>query len=578
MPRKLLLLISLLSFSFLVSAQPDTRAENSGADAAELEKLAVELLRETASDVGSLRSVENRISFNAELASLMWYHDEKESLAMYESVIADFRRLITQLDFEINSPRTAEDEDLEGALYSRYGASAAERKMRVAMAVRQQIALSLVEHAPELGFSFYYDVLSLISNPETRKRTEETDKYFEATLFKRMGEGKAAKAAEFGKMSLKNGIRNHHVELLYKIYRKDALKGIEFGAEILSRLKSDRTAVKEVEVYSSLLNFGGESLSELKPGKKALFEQNDLRDIAEQFARELLASKEEERSYMADTWSEQIDKFAPGKGAQIRAKYGVEKATHGLTNTAANVTAYDGSNVDGKLKTASDERAEREKAERKLFEEIGQLGSRELSAEERQKVIAQARSVIARTPGKEKKVMALNLLAVKVMTAGDTDLAAEIMSDAERFLNPQPKHYRDFLLRLMVASGYAETNPDRAFPLLQDTISSVNETIAAAIKVAEFMDAASEMVRDGEVQVGAFGGSMVREITGELGMAKSTLKALAKADFERTHALTNGFERIEVRVLAKMLVLRAVLQSDELLDNIETERPNGDAS
>ena len=34
--------------------------------------------------------MENRVSFNAELASLMWFHDEKEAKAMYGGVVADF--------------------------------------------------------------------------------------------------------------------------------------------------------------------------------------------------------------------------------------------------------------------------------------------------------------------------------------------------------------------------------------------------------------------------------------------------------------------------------------------------------
>jgi hypothetical protein len=66
-------------------------------------------------------------------------------------------------------------------------------------------------------------------------------------------------------------------------------------------------------------------------------------------------------------------------------------------------------------------------------------------------------------------------------------------------------------------------------------------------------------VDDGEVQVGAFGGSMMRDLTRGLGMVDGTLRSLAKADLVKTRALTNRFDRQEVRVLAKMLVLRAIM-------------------
>jgi predicted Mrr-cat superfamily restriction endonuclease len=52
-------------------------------------------------------------------------------------------------------------------------------------------------------------------------------------------------------------------------------------------------------------------------------------------------------------------------------------------------------------------------------------------------------------------------------------------------------------------------------------------------------------------------------MTRELNLADSTIRVLAIADFEKTKDLTNRFDRQEVRILAKMLVLRAVLGDDK---------------
>ena len=139
------------------------------------------------------------------------------------------------------------------------------------------------------------------------------------------------------------------------------------------------------------------------------------------------------------------------------------------------------------------------------------------------------------------------MLAAEVARAGDKELADQIMKDAESLVNPQPKNYEDYLLTWMLASGYASANPDKAFPLLQDTIARANDTLASFVKVAEFIDINGEIIEDGEVQVGAFGGSMVRGLTGELNMADSTIRILARADFYKTKDLTNRFERPEVR-------------------------------
>ena len=111
----------------------------------------------------------------------------------------------------------------------------------------------------------------------------------------------------------------------------------------------------------------------------------------------------------------------------------------------------------------------------------------------------------------------------------------------------------------MLASGYAESDPAKAFPILEGAIGRANDLIHAFIRVGEFIDVTEEMISDGEAQVGAFGGGMIRGLSRELGVAEATLATLIKADFGKTKALTNRFDRPEVRILAKMLVLRSIL-------------------
>src|SRR5207253_10765354 len=90
MPQKMLSLALLFILIGSAAGQTATPAKPAD-DTAKLEKDAVELLRETSIDVGRLRTLENRISFNSELASLMWFHDDKEARAMYGQVVAEFK-------------------------------------------------------------------------------------------------------------------------------------------------------------------------------------------------------------------------------------------------------------------------------------------------------------------------------------------------------------------------------------------------------------------------------------------------------------------------------------------------------
>jgi hypothetical protein len=111
----------------------------------------------------------------------------------------------------------------------------------------------------------------------------------------------------------------------------------------------------------------------------------------------------------------------------------------------------------------------------------------------------------------------------------------------------------------MLASSYSEINAEKAFPILEETVFRLNDTISAFIKVGEFIDVNGDIIEDGEVQVGTFGGEITNGLLRGIGQTDSTLTNLANHDFARTKALTDKFDRTEVRILAKMLVLRAVL-------------------
>lgn len=563
MSRKLIFLIFVLCAQFAFAQKAEDPKKNEEAE--KLKVKAVEFLRETSSELGRMRSIENRISFSAELASLMWFHDEKEAKVMFGSTINDFNFLLGQYDAQVNMLQMPVDEDAAPSfLFGMPARSPVERKFRIALAVRQQIAMSVAEHDAELAYNFFYNSASLITNPKFRAEIEMSDKNFEFQLMKQIAETNATKAAKFATASIKNGIDGNHVELLRKIYAKDPDQGVEFGAAMLSRIRSDKESVHGLYVFSSLLSFGSENLqASLKPGgKKAIYSRNDLRDLADQFARVLLDGKDEDSQYSALGFVEQIDKFAPGRGSQIRAKYAKPSISSGMGSAVSNsanvmrIASASGPNSNTAANSGADER--RQLAEKQLAEDMKKFG-KELPKEERDKVVANARKIISTTPGKDRKIIALSGLAAQVAKAGDRELADQIMLDAERLINPQPKNYQDFLYTWMVSSGYAEANPDKAFPMIENLIYRANETISAVVKVAEFIDVNEEIVDDGEVQVGMFGGSMVRGMTTNVGIANSTLMSLAKADFAKTRALTNTFDRIEIRILAKMMILRAVL-------------------
>jgi hypothetical protein len=583
MYQKLLALVLTLAIFQTAFAQSPTAPKPDEAEA-EFKKQTLLFLRETAGELNNLRSVENRISFASELAGLMWFEDEKEARAMFVSVSSDFKQLVMNYDSQLSQIElsSVEDEGGTGGGGLLFGGDDSdkgklERKMRIAMMVRQQVASSIAEHDPQLAFDFYYDSINAIANVARRKQYEGQDKYFEGKLLNEIAEKDAAKAAEMGRKSLANGVTYYHVDLLKKIYAKDADKGAEFADAVASKLKDRSSEPDDHSILSSILNLGIDNFEKTKKEgrkKKPMFTEQGLRDLSELLAQKLLEMDPEQGS-SAMAYVRTIEKFAPGRAAQIRNKFGRSGGIEGYGMGSGNsnsvvMTApplpptsagrnYGNSNASRPETETDRARAEKQKAEEQLMSDVAGLSTKKLPKEERDKVVAQARKIVSEMKGKDEKIMALSMLAAQVAKAGDKELASEIMKDAHALINPQPKNYKDFMYVWMLASGYAEADPEKAFPLLEDAILRLNDTITGVVRVAEFIDVAGEIVDDGEVQVGAFGGSMIRGMTNELGIVDGTLRSLAKADLVKTKNLTNSFDRPEVRVLAKMLVLRAIM-------------------
>src|SRR5688572_23321510 len=497
MYRKTLLLIIVLLFPTLVAAQAP-QEKNATEKTDKLRKDAVAFLRETLSDVNAMRSIENRISFTSELAGLMWFYDEREARAMYVTVITDFRDLIAKYDSQMNALPPATEDDAPGPMnfsfmvFDPTDRQRISRKFTVAMGVRQQIATSMAEHDPDLAFGFYYESSSLIVNPELRAQILPGETHFESQLLRQLAEKNPEKAAKFGKRSLEKGVNSYHIELLKKIYEKDADRGIEFADAIVARLKSETS--DNLSIISALIEFGGETLEGAgRPDSKApVFTAAELRELVEVVAQNILKRNAEDIAPAAAHLA-MIEKYLPGRAAQIRAKFKTGP-WKGYSNINANVSAFGvGDPSEEELRAygisnsnsnseAVRRREAAEKAEQELMDDVQNLAEKPLPKEERDKIIAQARKIISQTRGRDKKIPALSFLAAQVAKLGDKELAAEIMRDAERLVNPTPKNYQDFILSWMLATGYAVAEPDKAFPLLEETIGRANETLAAVVK------------------------------------------------------------------------------------------------
>lgn len=553
------LLASLILFlSTTVFSQNTAQKAN-----AELDAKAIEFLKSTSNEIGLLRTPENRISFNSELAALMWYHDENQARRMFGSVITDFRQMLVQIDAQLVAYNVESGNDDSYSVPFRRAISQKAKllqKLRTAMGVRRQIAMAISEHDAILALEFFDETGRLISNQKLRDQNNPADAFFENQLLEKIAEQDPGKILALARKSLEKGITYNTFGLLEKIYKQNAKDGAAFGEEIFSKIKQGKVG-DETKIYyfNKILQYAMKESPIVNP---PIFSQSVIREAADLMASELLSGGANEEYDVAD-YLKNIEIFAPGRAAQVRQKFSLKKSS--------------GSQGNEKVATKNAppplaESGATELKEENPLEFLEKLEKDKISPGDKEKILAQARQKIAEVEEPMMKIMLISQLAGQLSKMGDKESASELMREAEAFGTQYPRNYLDYIQNYMLASGYAEVEPEKAFPILESSIVNLNETISAFIKVGEFIDVGGEFIEDGEVQVGAFGGAFINGFLSELGQGEGTIRNLVKTDFQRTADLAGKFDRTELRILVKMLILRSLInKKGETIVTIERD-------
>ncbi len=573
MKKKTVCLIAILIFSAVNVFSQYTPENEKEKEAKELKEKAIVLLRDTRTDINGLLTIENRISFMSELANLMWFYDAEEGKKMFGDVTDDFVQLFSRYNADLNTFGGIKDEsEFYTGRISPNDKTRAISRMSKAVNVRQQIAMSLAAQDAEMSLAFVADTTQIVTDETFKKRVEQQNERLESQIIAYLALQDIDKALAMARASLKKGFKRSMLGLLTKVYEKDKKKGREFASEILDKVRSElREPDANLSGAYAVLEFGRNDLDDEKgkenSNKNPIFDERTLKNLAEDFANAILRRKDLESEYMIGAYYITIDRFSPSSALRVKNKYkdyfadnkSLDDKPDGANIAISNI---DGANynVDGNFADANASvETEDERKRTEFFEKLKSSDLQELPEQERQKFIAEGQRIVASFTNPTEKIAALSGLAAVVKQLGDEKLASELMDEAGRLVNPQPKNYLDYMQVWTLAGGYSAVEPQKAFPVLENAIYRLNDTIEAFVKVGEFIDVAEDLVIDNEVQLGSFGGSMTQGLISGLNSSEGVIENLTKADFDKTQALANRFSRREVRVLAKMLIIRSVL-------------------
>jgi hypothetical protein len=553
----------------------------------ELKKSTVELLRETSQDVLKMQSRSNRMFYASEVAGLIWEYDEKEARSLYRLAINETRQSLAQLEADAALPENSRIETVSvnnvvntvantaaypaNTVNSDRRRSAASnsnadveqnyatqevkridyqlmRKFDTVLRFRQTLILSLAENDPATADEFLRETTQIVSEEQFKEKLVRQNKGLEDKIALAIGKKDPNKALESGRKMLSENKLAGMPAFIERFYKIDADKAVTLAEEYAKKLETADTNSFRLMVELVKVN---ERISSNKD-KKPILSESKAKSLIDTAAQQVLAVKNYPNPYDLILMLSTIEKYAPLRAKQLRQKFAKEeefKAYLAVESAATNAVGE---------AQASKEELEKEKVRNKI-------GKEKLNDDEKKKIIEEYRKNLP--TNQTEKFMRVTQTVQSLTQAGETELALSLLADAGLSAPPQVETAKDAMMNWSFAGIYSSIEPKKAFDVLESTIPVLNENLESFIKVIRFIELErNELLENGELKMseggggpdGGFAKSMLRSLQGK----EEILRNLAKADFTRTKDLAYKFNRSEIQIELKLMIIKSLLEQN----------------
>lgn len=482
---------------------------------------------------------------------------------------------------------------------------------------RKILIEKLAEAEPQTAYSFLVETEKLM--PESLKDSYSIlyeDSKMKLRITQIMVQKDIDTAVNIARGMVDEPLKSEALTTMEIIYSANHERGSQLAEEILQRILTMKDFSAKLSRLGEFMTIAIRNNRETNktPGTPLLSDKS-IRVLANLLADTALAYKPE-NMYTPERYARLTEKYAPQKAARIRLKfkdklknsdynydYGYSDNTGYYPANAANVNTMmiravnaSRANVNAQKMTKAqleawktaelvrekaimaeqEERRKKEEDEKLLLEK---LQDGKFTAAERSRVIEQIKQralgdmftedyerfgIFGGASGM--RITKIKKLAFYAGLSGDREIAEKLMDEAASLAKPKPKSYLDYLSNLWLANGYSKYQPEKSFTVLENSIAPFNDLISAAVKVGGFIDDGNLFIDNDEVMItviftgpGAGFGPDFEDIFGR----RTVLINLAKADFARTKGLTDRFERPEFRMVARFLLLEALLGEEK---------------
>jgi len=582
-----------------VAAQVDEKekAEKELAKRQELEKKTLGLLDETIGAAWSLKLPENRSYVLTKAADLMWPHDEKRARGLFWEALNSLNLPTYQALDEAKAKgpnNSAKPAQTNGPTREQFQAV---NQDYATVETRREFLRKVAQRDPQLAL----DMMRSTRQPPPSQTPGAVQAADDSDLEQEIGYAAAAndpkRALQTARESMARGLTFQILNLLNQVTQKDQDTGAQLAGEIIAKLDTENFNTSPYALYVAiqLLEWSRAdgavltaSLSANSSFARLKLDDGQKQDLVDMLTSAALnVTKSPNILQNIRFVMPEIEQYAPDRAAKLKVQ---------LTefNRTLPQTQRDWNNFNAMFENAPPE--EMIKAANKVGEDqraalfyqaaakavargegdrYRELINTQVESEDEKKAALDSlnteqmyydlshgktddlNKLLPLIRAREQRAMAMTQLAIMLEKKGQHDEAVTMLDDARALVKVDLANEKESNALLAVMLGYSLVDPPKAFAMIEPIIDRTNEDVSKLVLLDKI--AKSGAIKNGEIFINQ------PQIPIDFAMLQYSpgVAALGKADFDRTKALADRFQRNELRIVARLLLAQAILKNFE---------------
>ena len=583
----LLLLISLSAFAQVSDKE---KREKEAERKQQIERKTYILVDEIAGAAPGLKLPENRSFIFAAAADFLWEHDEPRARNLFWDALNTLNLMNSSSQVVKGAKPSAKEKQQSLSQYF------------AVFSLRQKLLQRVARHDPQLALDMLRNSRQTIVEPPAEWVRDSfslpDDRMLEQQIATEAAARDPQKALQLARESLTKGFSYQLLPLLQKLTQKDAAMGTKFAGEIINqlRVRNIATDLGASSIAVALVTFSrtptGQTTNTLSTSpwdQRLKLDEEQRRELVELITNAALTeSGNANLLYYLSEIMPEIQEFAPERLALVQKKRAAFNQT--LTKEQKLSDEYNSLTRNGtpeevlKLAdTASDndrgwmqQQAVVMAAMKGRADSLREYINTEIPDESRRKSLLDAldteqinqavakgdtealQKLLPKIRQKQERARVMSELATTLEKKGKHDEALSLLDEAQTLIKTGFENESQTNALLALVGAYALVEPAKAFGIIERTVDRANDEMAKLLLLDKFIS--TGIIKKGEISMQH---SAMIPIDFAVFKYGKSVAALANADFDRTRAAADRFERNELRLMARLLLAQALLRHDD---------------